>query len=174
MHILVATDVEWVLDELRAALDEPGTTFAVVRDGRAVAAAVKEAPPDIAILDLQVGSMGGMATTMSLRLDESSGRLPRVPVVMLLDRSADVHLARRSAADGWLIKPLDPFRLRAAVGAVVGGGTYVDGAVPADAASGDAAGAGDPEAAAAAETESAPPDGGDDAEMPNGEPAATG
>ena len=46
---------------------------------------------------------------------------------MLLDRVADVHLARRSGADGWLVKPLDPLRLRRAVRAVVGGGTYHEG-----------------------------------------------
>ena len=33
---------------------------------------------------------------------------------MLLDRRADVHLAKRSAADGWLIKPLDPLILQRA------------------------------------------------------------
>ena len=71
--------------------------------------------------------MGGMAVTMALRLDASSGRLPHVPVLMLLDRVADVHLARRSGADGWLVKPLDPLRLRRAVRAVVAGGTYHEG-----------------------------------------------
>ena len=68
-------------------------------------------PFDIAIFDLQIGSMGGMAVTMSLRLDESAGGVPHVPVLMLLDRVADVHLARRSGADGWLVKPLDPLRV---------------------------------------------------------------
>ena len=58
---------------------------------------------------------------MALRLDASSGRLPHVPVLMLLDRVADVHLARRSGADGWLVKPLDPLRLRRAVRAVLRG-----------------------------------------------------
>ena len=62
--------------------------------------------------------MGGMAVTMALRLDESSGALPHVPVLMLLDRFADVHLARRSGADGWMVKPLDPLRLRRAVRAI--------------------------------------------------------
>ena len=86
-------------------------------------------PFDIAMLDLQIGSMGGMAVTMSLRLDESSGRLPHVPVLMLLDRVADVHLAKRSGADGWLVKPLDPLRLRRAVRAVTAGEPYREGLV---------------------------------------------
>jgi len=54
-------------------------------------------------------------------------------VLMLLDRRADVHLARRSAADGWLVKPLDALRLRRAADAIVAGGRYTEG-VPADAA----------------------------------------
>ena len=94
----------------------PDTSFVVCTEGREVAGVVETRGPfDIAVLDLQIGSMGGMAVTMSLRLDESSGRLPHVPVLMLLDRVADVHLAKRSDADGWLVKPLDPLRLRRAV-----------------------------------------------------------
>ena len=87
-------------------------------------------PFDIGIFDLQIGSMGGMAVTMALRLDASSGRLPHVPVLMLLDRVADVHLARRSGADGWIVKPLDPLRLRRAVRAVAAGGAYHEGLLP--------------------------------------------
>jgi DNA-binding NarL/FixJ family response regulator len=77
--------------------------------------------------------MGGMAVTMALRLDESAGMVDHVPVLMLLDRSADLHLARRSGAEGWLIKPLDALRLRLAVDAIMAGGTYTEG-VAADAA----------------------------------------
>jgi DNA-binding NarL/FixJ family response regulator len=46
---------------------------------------------------------------------------------MLLDRTADVHLARRSGADGWTIKPLDALRLRKAVAAIAAGGCYAEG-----------------------------------------------
>ena len=74
---------------------------------------VGERTPDLAVLDLQVGSMGGMAIAMALRLDESGGLLPHVKVLMLLDRVADVYLAQRSGAEGWLIKPLDALRLQA-------------------------------------------------------------
>lgn len=127
MHILIATDAQWVLNEVQAALDSPSTTFEVVTNGRNVAKAVAERTPDIAILDLQVGSMGGMAITMDLRLDESSNSLPHVPILMLLDRRADVHMARRSGADGWVIKPLDALRLRKAVRDIAAGGCYAEG-----------------------------------------------
>ena len=107
MHILVATDAQHMLDDIIAALGTPETSFTVCRDGRDVTLAVTQRTPDVAVLDLQVGSMGAMAVTMNLRLDESGGRLPHIPVVMLLDRIADVHLARRSGAEGWLVKPID-------------------------------------------------------------------
>jgi hypothetical protein len=35
-------------------------------------------------------------------------------------------LARRSGAEGWLVKPLDPLRLRQATAALLAGGTYAD------------------------------------------------
>ena len=128
MHVLLATDATWIVDEVTAAIGGPDTAFVVCTEGREVAGVVEAREPfDIAVLDLQIGSMGGMAVTMSLRLDESSGRLPHVPVLMLLDRVADVHLAKRCGADGWLVKPLDPVRLRRAALAVAAGSTYTEG-----------------------------------------------
>jgi DNA-binding response OmpR family regulator len=119
VHILVATDADYVLDDVTAALAGPDTSFTVCRDGRDVSKVVVGRTPDLAILDLQVGSMGAMAITMALRLDESSGRGPHVPVLMLLDRRADVHLAKRSAADAWLVKPLDALTLQRAVDGIL-------------------------------------------------------
>src|SRR5271154_4775905 len=94
--------------------------------GEKVRPAVEEDPPDLVITDLQVGNMGGMAICLDLHLEESGGRIPHVPVVILLDRRADVCLARRSAAEGWLVKPLDPLRIRRAVRAVLDDGTFYD------------------------------------------------
>ena len=127
VHILLATDADWVVDEVTAALGDSDTSFAVCRDGRAVAGAIRDHKPSLAILDLQIGSMGGMAATMALRLDETSGALPHVPVLMLLDRPADVFLAQRSGAEGWLIKPLDALRLKRAAIAIQAGETYTEG-----------------------------------------------
>jgi len=52
--------------------------------------------------------------------------LDHVAVLMLLDRRPDVFLARRSGAEGWLVKPLDPLRLRRAVTSLLDDGTYTD------------------------------------------------
>ncbi len=115
MHILVATDADYVVNDVTAALGAPDVSFTIVREGREVAAVVNDRTPDLVILDLQIGSKGGMAVTMDLRLDASAGRSPDVKVLMLLDRQADVHLAKRSAADAWLVKPYNPLTLQRAV-----------------------------------------------------------
>ncbi len=121
MHILLATDADHVVNAVTDALSGPDTSFTVCREGRLISDLVGERTPDLVILDLQIGSKGGMAVTMDLRLDESSGALPTVKVLMLLDRQADVHLARRSAADGWVVKPFSPLTLKRAVADVLAG-----------------------------------------------------
>jgi CheY-like chemotaxis protein len=131
VRVLLAMDADWLVEDIVAALGDTDTSFTVVDDGRLVSAQVAAAATegrlyDLAIVDLQIGSMGGMAVTMALRLDASANLVPAVPVLLLLDRVADVHLAKRGGADGWLIKPLDPIRLRRAARAVAAGGRYTE------------------------------------------------
>ena len=123
---VVAADAPWVVDEVRSVLSGPADTVRVVTAGELVLPAVAADKPDLVILDLQIGSMGAIAVCMDLRLEEGAGRLDHVPVLVLLDRRADVFLARRVEADGWLIKPLDPIRLRKAIRALLAGNTYED------------------------------------------------
>ena len=125
--VLLATDFDRLHDDVDAALGDDTVSVHRVRTGREVIPAVKELQPDLVILDLQIGNMGGMATCLSLRSEEGAGRLERRPVLMLLDRTADVFLARRSDADGWLVKPLDAFRLRRAAETLMAGGEYHEG-----------------------------------------------
>jgi DNA-binding response OmpR family regulator len=124
--ILIASDAEWIAKEIRSVLTGPDTTVHSVGTATTVAGRVKAERPDLVILDMQIGSMGGIATCLDLRLEEGARRLPHVAILILLDRRADVFLARRSGADGWLMKPLDPIRLRRATQALLGGGTYFD------------------------------------------------
>jgi DNA-binding response OmpR family regulator len=112
--VLIATDADAVYDEVEAALADESTRVVRVRAGMDVGAAVADQHPDLVILDLQIGNMGGVAACLHLRHEAGEGRLPDVPVLMLLDRDADVFLARRSGADGWVVKPLDAFALRQA------------------------------------------------------------
>jgi DNA-binding NarL/FixJ family response regulator len=125
-EVLVASDARWVVEEVTGALSSVEDTVHEVSRGADVLPAVAEHLPDLAVIDLQIGNMGGMAACLELRLEEGAGRLGHVPVLMLLDRRPDVFLARRSQAEGWLVKPLDALRLRKAMTAVMGGGTWED------------------------------------------------
>jgi DNA-binding response OmpR family regulator len=124
--ILIVSDAASLREEVRAAITDPGATVRELETGKQLLPAVQEQVPDLAVIDLQTGNMGGMAACLDLRLEEGADRLPHVPVLMLLDRRPDVFLARRSQADGWLVKPLDPLRLRKAMQALLAGGTYHD------------------------------------------------
>lgn len=147
--MLIAADAPWVREEIRSVLSGlPDVSIREVDSGAAAVAAVVEQEPDLAILDFQIGNMGAIAVTLELRLEESADRLAHVPVLVLVDRRPDVFLARRSDAEGWLVKPLNPIRVRKAVAALLAGGTYYDdsylpvpvvsAAVSAPAAAGDA------------------------------------
>lgn len=124
--LLIATDSPAVYDEVRSAVEDADVAIRWARDGRAVLPALQERPADLVVADLQIGSMGGYAIAMDLALEAGAGRLPPTPALLLLDRRADVFLARRMAVGGWLLKPLDPFRVRAAVHAMLNGGRYYD------------------------------------------------
>ena len=124
--VLIASDADSVHREVAAVLAGPGTTIRHVHHGPDVTPAVAERKPDLVVVDMQMGNMGGIAVTLDLRLEEGAGRLDGAPVLLLLDRRADVFLARRSSAEGWILKPLDPIRLRRAAKALLDGGTYHD------------------------------------------------
>jgi DNA-binding response OmpR family regulator len=113
--IVAASDANWVRDHVRTALCGPGFEVIDVERGHDVRQVVGDRSPDLVIVDLQIGNMGGMAVSLDLRLEESGGRLPHVPILLLLDREADKFLARRSTADAMLVKPIDPGTLRRTV-----------------------------------------------------------
>ncbi len=124
--VLVAADSAAVREEVKAVLGSRSYTVREVRSGPMLLAAVEEREPDLVVCDMQMGTMGGMAVTQELRLDESGGRVGHIPVLLLLDRRPDVFLARRSDAEGYLVKPLDPIRLRTAITTLLAGGRYED------------------------------------------------
>ena len=123
---MVASDAPTLRHELLSIIDGPGVTTYQAVSGLAAIAAVRDHEPDLLVVDMQMSNMGGMAVCLELRLEASYGKLEHVPVLMLLDRRPDVFLARRSGAEGWVVKPLDPMRLRRATSALVSGEIYHD------------------------------------------------
>ncbi len=125
--VLIATDADWLFDEVDAALADDNRAVYRVRAGRMVLPAVQELNPDLVILDLQIGNLGGVATSLALRQEQDMGRLPEQRIIMLLDRQADVFMAQMARADGWLVKPVNSVRLRRAANAVLAGEGHFEG-----------------------------------------------
>ena len=115
VHILLATDADWLVDEITAALGGPDTTFTVCREGRGRRRRRRRArarPGDPRPADRVDGRDGRDDGAAPRRVGRHAAaragadaarpprrRLPRPP----------------SGADGWLIKPLDPLRIQRAV-----------------------------------------------------------
>ena len=133
--ILLATDADWILEEVDAALADDSTSVFRVRAGIDVLEAITTLSPDLVILDEQIGNMGGIATCMAIRNAEGVDAIPITAVLLLLDRAHDVFQVQRCDADGYLVKPLDSLRMCKAANALLAGEAYAD---PINLASGDA------------------------------------
>lgn len=110
---LVVTDGPWVANEVRSALALGSWQVEEIADPRAVVPRLEESRVDAVIVDLQVGSNGGMAVIRAIR--QAMDELDRPRLVLLLDRSADEFLAGRAGADAAVLKPFDAPQLRAAL-----------------------------------------------------------
>ena len=117
--ILVAADAQWVRDQVRSAFVGPGQEVVEVTRGQEVRGAYGDVDPDLVILDMQIGNMGGVAVAIDLRLEESAGRLDRACILLLLDREADEFIGRRADVDMMLVKPVDAGILRRAAKALL-------------------------------------------------------
>ena len=113
--IVVAADAQWVRDLVKSACTAPGQNVVEVTRGQDVRDVVGAERPDLCILDMQIGNMGGLAVAIDLRLEGSAGRIPDTSILLLLDREADRFLAKRVDADAELVKPVDPGTLRRTV-----------------------------------------------------------
>jgi CheY-like chemotaxis protein len=116
--VLVAADAKWIRDLVKAACLSPGQRVVEVTRGQDVREAVRLYEPDVAVLDMQIANMGGVAVAIDLRLEAAAGRLPDVSILLLLDRQADRFLAKRADADAELLKPVDAATLRRTIDAL--------------------------------------------------------
>jgi DNA-binding response OmpR family regulator len=110
---LVVADGSWVKNEVRSALSLGSWQIEEIDDPRSVTGRLEESRVDAVIIDMQVGSKGGMAVVRSIRQATDPADRPRM--ILLLDRSADEFLARRAGADAAVLKPFDAPELRKAL-----------------------------------------------------------
>ncbi len=125
--VLLATDSDHLAAEVDATLAGDDCQVLRVRQGSDVLPVLEAVEPQLVLLDMQIGSMGGIATCIAIRQEEGALRLRHRPIALLLDREVDAHLAAESRAEGWLLKPVDSLRLRKLYRTLLAQGTYYDG-----------------------------------------------
>ncbi len=125
--VLVVADASWVRNEVRATLTSSKYEIIDHSDPGTAASMAVSQNVDAVITDLQIGAMGGMAVTRSIREATGSIQSPGLPVVLLLDRHADNFLARRSGAAAWLTKPFTSRQLEQALEAALESRSYTTG-----------------------------------------------
>lgn len=111
--VMLVADASWVTNEVKAALSLGNWELDEVSDPRQVTELTKERRPDALVVDMQVGSMGGMAVIRGIRSEVDPDNRPRM--VLLLDRKADQFLAKRAGADAYVLKPITASVLRDAL-----------------------------------------------------------
>ncbi len=112
--IVVAADAKWVRDLVKSACTAKDQRVIEVTRGQDVRDTVGTERPDLVILDMQIGNMGGIACAIDLRMEAGEGRIPPTKILLLLDREADHFLAKRADVDAVLVKPVDAGILRRA------------------------------------------------------------
>jgi DNA-binding response OmpR family regulator len=110
--LLLIADDEWVRNDVSAAIADPSTTLTVLDDPTDIVGTAGDRRFDLYAVDMQIASTGGMATVRLLKDAIFRGEIETAPIVLLLDRSADVFLAKRAGADAHLIKPFTSQQLR--------------------------------------------------------------
>lgn len=119
LNVMLVADNPWVHSQVDSGLSDLEMTLDWVKDPRAVTDRILANPPHLALVDFQVGSMGGMALTRKIRETADHNQLGTIPVILLLDRQSDRFLAKRAGAVAGLIKPFTPQRIQAQVEAVL-------------------------------------------------------
>lgn len=104
--ILVADDNPDNIEILRNRLAAHGYDIMTAVDGEEALAVIREALPDLILLDVMMPKLDGIEVCRILKADAS---LPFIPVVMITAKAAtqDVIAALDAGADEYLIKPVD-------------------------------------------------------------------
>jgi DNA-binding NarL/FixJ family response regulator len=105
MKILIADDHALFRDSLRALLTARGLeVIGEARDGKEAVELARRLRPDVALMDLAMPGLDGIAATRLI-----SAELPQVKVVVLTgsDEEADLFEAIKSGAQGYLLKNLE-------------------------------------------------------------------
>ena len=114
-RVLIVDDEETIVDLVRGYLDREGWEVAAVDDGRAALTAVRDAAPDVVVLDLMLPGLDGIEVCRQLRTFSDAY------VIMLTARSEEIDriVGLSVGADDYLTKPFSPRELVARIKALL-------------------------------------------------------
>jgi DNA-binding NarL/FixJ family response regulator len=124
LRVLIADDEPLITAGIRTVLESTSDiqVVATATDGRAAVDAALRHRPDVALLDITMPVLDGLAAVAELRT-----RLPDLPTVVLtaFGTEPNVLTALRRGASGFLLKHCEPAELVRAVRAAVRGDAYL-------------------------------------------------
>lgn len=116
--ILIVEDEPGIQEVLRFSLTQNGHDVLVAGDAEQAWRIMREAVPDVVLVDWMLPGMSGLDLSRKIRAD---ARLGGVPIIMLTARAEerDKILGLDSGADDYLTKPFSPRELMARIKAVL-------------------------------------------------------
>ena len=117
-RVLVADDDPDIVGLLRIRLEKAGHEVVTAADGEQAWSAVCERAPDLAVLDVTMPRLDGLALTRRLREAPATAALPIV-VLTAAVQPADAELAIAAGATAYVKKPFSPKELVARVEALL-------------------------------------------------------
>jgi NtrC-family two-component system response regulator AlgB len=112
VRVLVIDDEESIRKMLRVCLEGAGFRVTLAPTGEAGVAAAKRAPPDVALVDLRLGGMDGIAVTRALAQDAPTTAVIIMTAYATIDNAVD---AMRAGATDYVPKPFTPAQVLHAV-----------------------------------------------------------
>ena len=116
VRVLVIDDEESIRRMLRVCLEGAGYRVTLAPTGEAGVAAAKRSPPDVAMVDLRLGGMDGIAVARALAQEVEAAAVVIMTAYATIDNAVD---AMRAGAADYLPKPFTPAQVLHVVEKVV-------------------------------------------------------
>jgi two-component system, OmpR family, phosphate regulon response regulator PhoB len=117
-RILVVEDEPAILELLRVNLVDAGYEVQAAADGETAQALLKDALPDLVLVDWMLPGMSGLALARQIRADARTRELPLIMVTARSDES-DKVAGLEAWVDDYVTKPFSPRELKARIKAVL-------------------------------------------------------
>ena len=118
-RILVVDDEIYIVHILDFSLGMEGYEVVTALDGEEALRKVKEAKPDLIVLDIMMPKMDGYETCRALKSDASTRDIP-VILLSAKGRNVDMQQGYDVGADDYITKPFSPRKLVDRINAMLG------------------------------------------------------